>query len=106
MALILDFYKENSLVSLELSVLDPVYYVEEHGYCQNCFTKQFHKKYSNLIKLFLLIYIVLKGEDQFVQCRIFRTRNIARNIYDGDENNVVATCYIKVDQYLLLHSAH
>jgi hypothetical protein len=65
MALILDFYKENSLVSLELSVLDPVYYVEEHGYCQNCFTKQFHKKYSN-------IYIVLKGGDQFVQCRIFR----------------------------------
>jgi hypothetical protein len=73
MALILDFYKENSLASLELSVLDPVYYVEEHGSCQNCFTKQFHKKYSNLIKLFLLIYIVLKGEDQFVQCRIFRT---------------------------------
>ena len=82
MALILDFYKENSLVSLELSVLDPVYYVEEHGYCQNCFTKQFHKKYSNLIiKLFLLIYIVLKGEDQFVQCRIFRTNDLTWKKY-------------------------
>ena len=81
MALILDFYRENSLVSLELSVLDPVYYVEEHGYCQNCFTKQFHKKYSNLIKLFLLIYIVLKGEDQFVQCRIFRTNDLTCKKY-------------------------
>ena len=83
MALILDFYKEiNSLVSLELSVLDPVYYVEEHGYCQNCFTKQFHKKYSNLIiKLFLLISIVLKGEDQFVQCRIFRTNDLTWKKY-------------------------
>jgi hypothetical protein len=106
MALILDFYKENSLVSLELSVRDPVYYVEEHGYCQNCFTKQFHKKYSNLIKLFLLIYIVLKVKINSYNVE-FSGQMISpgRNIYDGGEN-VVATCYIKVDQYLLLHSAH